>query len=458
MSKFYEKSPGNEGYIKNMEVVGFHDADKHYLFQTQIYKTEEGKYYLYGGCFYGYGVEIVDVTDPANPKTVQYMPVEDPEIHPYMSTPKVQVCDDLLIVSNGNCIPFLHGPAPEHYEPSEGGVHIFSLKEDPEHPKKLSFWSTGENGNPGAGVHRFTYNGGRYLHLSATAPGYQGFIYRIVDIGDPEHPVEVGRWWNPGQYLGNQTKKTIEHDFRGYFPGYMYPGFVHFPYVDTDHGLAYLSCAGQGFKILDVSNPALPQSLGEVDMCGPFATAWGGAECHTFMPLPGRKYAVGFQEGERYWCYTKKDHEENGVHAMCGLEMFDVSDPENPVMISVFPYPEVPENFPYKNFNYCGLEYPGPMGPHNIHEPMSHKTWIDSNPNRIYDAYFHAGVRVYDVSDPYVPEEIAYFIPPDPEELYFDVEMANKPLGTTEDIVVDDRGYIFVNTMHDGIYILKSLV
>ena len=75
--------------------------------------------------------------------------------------------------------------------------------------------------------------------------------------------------------------------------------------------------------------------------------------------------------------------------------------------------------------------------------------------DRIYDCYFHADLRVYDVSDPYVPKEIAYFIPPDPEELCFELEMANKPFGTTEDCVVDDRGYIYVNTMHDGLYILR---
>lgn len=458
--KFYAKSPGNEGYIKNLEVIAYHDADGHYLFQTQLYRTEEGRYYLYGGCYYGYGVEIIEVTDPANPRTVQYLPLEDPEIHPYMSTPKIQICEDLMIVSNGNCIPVIHGPAPEKWEPSTGGIHIFSLKEDPEHPKKLAFWSTGATGDPMDGVHRFTYNGGRYLHLAATAPGFSNFIYRILDISDPEHPYEVGRWWNPGQFLGNQTAQTRARDFKGYNigPGFQYPGFVHFPYVDTDHNLAYLSCAGAGFKIVDVSDPVVPQVLGEVDMCGPFATKWGGALCHTFMPLPGRKYAVGFQEGERYWCYRREDHEQTGPHAMCGIEMFDVSDPTDPVMISVFPYPEVPDDYPYENFNYCGLDYPGPLGPHNLHEPMSHKPWLDSNPDRVYDAYFHAGLRVYDVKDPYNPKEIAYFIPPDPEELCYELEMPNKPLGTAEDLVVDDRGYIYLNCMHDGIYVLRCMV
>ncbi len=455
--KFYGKSEGNEGYIKNMEVVAFHDADKHYLFQTQLYKTKDGRYYLYGGCFKGTGIEIIDVTDPKNPKTVQYMDVMDPLAYPYMSTPKIQVCDDLLIVANGNCIELLHGPAPEKYKPAPGGVHIFSLKEDPEHPKKLSFWATGDNG-PGAGVHRFTYNGDNLLHLSATAPGFLNYIYRIVDISDPTNPHEVGRWWNPGQYLGNQTKATQEKNFEGWFTGYTYPGLVHYPYVDSASKKAYLSCGGAGFKILDVSDPTLPQVLGEAQMTPPFATKFGGALCHTFMPILGTDYAVGLQEGERYWCYTKSEHDKLGVHAMCGIEMFDVSDPTDPVLISVFPYPEVPEDFPYENFNFCGLDFPGSMGPHNIHEPMVNKPWIENNPNRIYDCYFHAGLRVYDVSDPYVPKEIAYFIPPNPEELYFNVEMPNKPLGTTEDMVVDDRGYFYVNTMHDGIYILRCLV
>lgn len=454
---FYAKSPGNAGFIKNMEVLSFHDADGHYLFQTQLYKTKDGKYYLYGGCFKGTGVEIVDVTDPVHPRHVQYMDVMDPEIYPYMSTPKVQICDDLMIVSNGNCLEFLHGPAPQHYKPAPGGVTIYSLKEDPEHPKKLSFWATGDDG-PAAGVHRFTYNGGRYMHLSATAPGFTGYIYRIVDISDPTHPVEAGRWWNPGQFLGNQTEKTQEHDIHGWNGNDSYPGYVHYPYADTDNNLAYVSCVGAGFKILDISDPQVPQVLGELPMSPPFATKFGGALCHTFMPIHGTDYAVGLQEGERFWCVTPELQKQFGIQSMCGIEMFDVSDPADPVMIAVFPYPEVPADFPYKNFNYCGLEKPGPFGPHNIHEPMTHKTWIEDNPNRIYDCYFHAGLRVYDVSDPYVPREIAYFIPPNPEKLCFDVQMANKPLGTTEDVVVDDRGNIFVNTMHDGIYILRCLV
>ena len=193
-------------------------------------------------------------------------------------------------------------------------------------------------------------------------------------------------------------------------------------------------------------------------MTPPFATKFGGALCHTFMPIHGTSYAVGMQEGERQWTYTKAQYDAFGVHAFCGIEMFDVSNPADPVLISVFPYPEVPEGFPYKNFNQLGQDFPTSFGPHNLHEPMSRKTWIENRPDRVYDCYFHAGLRVYDTADPYVPKEIAYFIPPNPEKLAFDVKMANQPLGTAEDLVVDDRGYIYLNAMHDGVYILRSLV
>ena len=52
--KFYAKGPGNNGYIKNLEVLDFNPWNgKSGVFQMQVYKTAEGKYYLYGSCFGG---------------------------------------------------------------------------------------------------------------------------------------------------------------------------------------------------------------------------------------------------------------------------------------------------------------------------------------------------------------------------------------------------------------------
>ena len=37
------------------------------------------------------------------------------------------------------------------------------------------------------------------------------------------------------------------------------------------------------------------------------------------------------------------------------MGMVDVSDVTDPTLISIFPYPEVPPDFPFINFNDCGI-------------------------------------------------------------------------------------------------------
>ena len=98
--KFYAKGPGNNGYIKNLEVLDFNPWNgKSGVFQMQVYKTAEGKYYLYGSCFGGSqnGVLIADITDPEHTRFVKHLQLLDPEEYPTTSTPKIQVADDLLI-------------------------------------------------------------------------------------------------------------------------------------------------------------------------------------------------------------------------------------------------------------------------------------------------------------------------------------------------------------------------
>ena len=248
---FYAKSPENQGYIKNMEVVGFCDLNGVNAFQMALHKTDDGRYYMYCGSFRGPGWNVVDVTDPTQPKVVNWLEACDPKEYPATNTPKIQVADGLMIGATGGGVSFLHGCKPG--DKSLGSLQIFDIKTDPVHPKLLGKWETGvENG---MGVHRFFYNGGRYVHLSADCPGYTGNIYRILDIIDPTHPVEVGRWWVPCQFTDGLKEGEYPVDGPQHWEFMDWPQLHGPPFVVGN--LAYLSYYCEGLIILDIS--AIPR-------------------------------------------------------------------------------------------------------------------------------------------------------------------------------------------------------
>ena len=225
--------------------------------------------------------------------------------------------------------------------------------------------------------------------------------------------------------------------------------------------LAYVSYGGAGMVILDISDITLPQLVGQLRHHPPFAGKLSGARCHTVLPLSERPYAVMTSEGERFSYFNEEITARSGAQPLNFIGMVDISDPADPTLVSVFPYPEIPEGWPYKNFNEIPGVGVGPFGPHNIHEPHYHPALEDRN-DRVYCCYFHAGLRVYDISDPFVPREIAYYIPPDPEAWQFNNAAGDlfpgPNLATTEDVLVDNRGNIFVDTSHQGLYVLRCTV
>lgn len=431
-----------KAFTKNVDVIGYHDLNGKSGFQMAM-QSVNGKYYLYMCHYKDSGWAIIDVTEPSAPKYIKFIPGPNKE---GQGTPKIQVAEGIMVTALGAIIPFLHGTkSMDHDE----GIMIWDVK-DPENPRLLSTWYTGTSG---LGVHRFYYSGGRYIHLSATCKGYTQLIYRIIDIGDPVKPVEVGRWWMPEQYwAGFARSADTTHNLE-------IPQLHGPPYPKGD--LAYLSYGTAGLVILDISDITLPRFVGKLTHHPPFGGGRAGARCHTVIPLSQRPLAIMTTEGTRIAYFNEKILNDK-AQPMNFIGMVDVEDPTDPTLISVFPYPEIPPGFPHKNFNEIkGINTPVPFGPHNLHEPHYHPDLEDRN-DRVYCAYFHAGLRVYDINDPFVPREIAYYIPPDPEKWTFNNDdgtlFPGPRIATTEDILVDKRGYIYMNTFHDGLYILRCTI
>ena len=225
--------------------------------------------------------------------------------------------------------------------------------------------------------------------------------------------------------------------------------------------LAYVSYGGAGMVILDISDITLPQLIGQLHHHPPFAGKLSGARCHTVLPALGAAYAVMTSEGERYHVLQRGDHADTAPSRSTSSAWSTSPTRPTRTLISVFPYPEIPAGWPYKNFNEIPGVGAGPFGPHNIHEPHYHPALEDRN-DRVYCCYFHAGLRVYDISDPFVPREIAYFIPPDPPKWLFNNETGDLFPGPNiahhRGRVVDNRGNIFIDTFTDGLYVLRCTV
>jgi hypothetical protein len=68
----------------------------------------------------------------------------------------------------------------------------------------------------------------------------------------------------------------------------------------------------------------------------------------------------------------------------------------------------------------------------------------------VFGAFFNAGVRVYDTSNPYQPKEVAHFVPEVPP-----TARAN----SVNDVYVDENRIVYaVDRLKGGLYILELTI
>jgi len=311
------------------------------------------------------GTSVVDVSDPTAPRVVTQL-TSPPGTH----THKVQVAGDVLLVNHEQ--NFLEPDAPTW----SAGLAVYDLA-DPERPERIAFHPT-----PGKGVHRMTYTSAPYAYVTGSDEGYDDQFLLILDLGDPRHPVEAGRWWVPGMREG-ETRTWPEHRRAA----------LHHAVVRGDR--AYATWWDLGMFVLDVSDPARPRPIGHLAL----DEAESGCT-HTALPLPGRDVLVLVDEAMS----PHGPHGRmNGISAASRnapklIRTVDISDETAPAVIAT-----VPE--PVGGFRARA----GRFGPHNLHE-MGPGTFQSSR--YVHATYFNAGLRVYDLLDPARPREIAHLVPP----------------------------------------------
>ena len=187
---------------------------------------------------------------------------------------------------------------------------------------------------------------------------------------------------------------------------------------------AYIGWIDAGIVILDISDKARPKMLSRLDYHPPFP-----GFTHTVLPLFNRDLLV----------VTDEATGDQGVDWPKRCWIVDLRLETNPVMISSLPTPR-----DFDALHTVG----GRIGAHNIHEnePEPGSAKLE---NTVVSTWFSAGLRVYDIADPYRPEEIAAFLPETP---------AGQRGSRISDVFVDDRSIIYAaDRACGGLYVLEYI-
>jgi hypothetical protein len=352
----------------------------------------------------------VDVTDPCNPRLV----VQTELPHMKMRSNSLDVVGDIMAVAYQSSVPGLK-PA---------GVDLFDISE-PERPRLISHFDC--SGPHSRGVHALWFVDGRYIHMASGAPDFQprnpldDQFYRILDVSNLSRPVEAGRWWLPGTREGDAVPPPPRH------PQFDTGFRTHNTNVYPERpDRAFVGYIDGGAVVLDIADMARPQVVSHWNHSPPF-----NGFTHTVLPL--------FDRG--LWVVSDECIQDNGADWPKLVWMIDARSEANPVPIGTFPAP------PYETFAKRG----GRFGAHNLHENMPLPVSFRSD-TIIIGTFFNAGVRVYDTSNPYQVQEIAYYVPGAPRL---------SPAGAVQlnDVYVDDRRIVYtVDRFTGGLYVLEMTI
>ncbi len=385
------------------------------------------------------GTSILEISDPSKPRLVWHIPNETNR-----NSRGVSVVYDYKFDGSGRDYLIRNSERITQGETGEDLKHqIFDITSRDSDPSKITLVSeiTGTEPNscgPGCGgkfiqrAHKGWWSQDTgYFYAASGEPGFRNIIIQIFDLKNPKQPKLVGRAWIPGLKDGE--------------PGYE-GQYSHHPIVDEDNKRLYVGYRNTGGQAasFDISNPSQPKLVWEIDMNPPFRGP------HTVSPIVYNQVPnVGKKGLPRTYAYIVD--EAGGAADMkpceypirAGTYMLDITTESKPMVVSTW---QVPVG------NFC--EKGGRFGPHQSADTVNGKI------NRYEDklawvAYFNAGVRVVDLSDPYNMKEVGYYIPK-PNKNSYPIADGQPVAIQMNDVDIDHRGLAYASDrVGTGLFILE---
>jgi hypothetical protein len=365
------------------------------------------------------GTSVLDVRDPRAPKVVNFLPV-----HQRSWSIHLQSFGDLLLVAEEFNFYSVFNEGSSYYDASavgmdssrygkqgedfSAGLRVYDIK-DPGNPRAIGFMPV-----EGLGLHRLWWVGGRYAYASAFLDGFTDHILLVIDMSDPAHPREAGRWWLPG--MNKAAGETAD-----------WPGRVALHHALVDGNTAYAAWRDGGFTSLDVSDPANITQIARRNWFPPYA---GGT--HSCLPLTDRGLLVVADEAVR----------DIDVEGIKHIWVFDIRAADNPISIATVPIPSDQDYY----------KKGGHFGPHNLWE---NRPDAYQSSRYVFATYQNAGLRLFDLENPYRPEEIGHIVPPPPAFSMDSRAAGIQQILHTADLAVDRNGLVYLTDFNAGLYIAE---
>lgn len=429
---------------EHMAVVGMNDLQARSAYQPVIHRNDmAGRWIAYVGHHEGSavnpltgveepnGTSLVDVTDPKHPKYLHHIPGPASATGAQMT----RVCDGADLPDGE--------PGAEYLLRALGDeAHEIWDVTDPQSPKLLASIDAGN------GTHKNWWECDTGIaYLVSAAPGWRtDRMTQVYDLSDPTAPVHIRDFGLVGQQPGSTGPVPTE------VHGPISLGDkVYFGYGTERDGIMQIVDRD---KLVNGAAEPTPENLlapqiSRLELC----TFCGGA--HTTLPVldmavkgfenfptgANRDVAVIVNESGENFCAAPDPGPEM-------VYLADITDPAKPQVISNFHVDE-------RSKNFC--DRGGRFGAHSSNENMTPLYYK----KLVFVSWFNAGVRAIDIRNPFRPREVAHYIPATTENTAencgtVDGEERCKTVIQTNNVEVDDRGYIYiVDRANTGMHILR---
>ena len=332
-----------------------------------------------------FGALIVDVSNPAKMEPLSFIPGNPGTRNAYL-----RVDCDRKVLALG------HSASAENPNKVVGGRVksgvTFHDVSDPSKPVKLS-----EYNNPGDYTHGMEMDN-RYVYLCGTGEGSKPRAeeLHVIDYADPRAPKLAASFHVTGQRVGESFSEMNQKNPNGT------DQWVTCHEAIKDGNRLYLAYRDAGVIILDITDPTKPAVVGEYDYVPPFNGDPGlprpgccpGA--HTAAPAPhvGKPLpSLLVLTDEHFSCPP-------GF-----VRIMDITNPRAMAVLSTIHIAGVDDNY-----DAAAGKFVCPPGQQSSHlpffEPRGHGALL-------YQAWYDQGLRAFDISNPFAPKEVGYFISPD---------------------------------------------